>query len=134
MFHIVTPFPALLNYAFYAPILLRIVLGLYSLAFGFSQKRNMPSADVAQTVVTETRKDVNFFIRALLIIAGLLVIAGFYTQIATVVLTLLFILALIKRDWVMTDEIGQAEIILLISISLTLMFLGAGAFAIDYPL
>lgn len=87
-----------------------------------------------ETIVTSTKKDPTFFIRGLMIIAALFVFAGFYVQIATMVLTLLFILALFKPEWVITDEIGRAELILLISISITLMFLGAGAFAVDYPL
>lgn len=127
MFHIVTPFPMLLNYSFYAPLILRLALALFVINMGFSRKR------IDEVAVTEI-KSPNYFVKTLLVIAGLFVFVGFYLQVACIIVVLLFGLALFKKDWVVTTEIGRAELILLISIAVTLMFLGAGAYAIDYPL
>jgi len=117
----------LLNYSFYAPLILRLALALFVINMGFSRKR------IDEVAVTEI-KSPNYFVKTLLVIAGLFVFVGFYLQVACIIVVLLFGLALFKKDWVVTTEIGRAELILLISIAVTLMFLGAGAYAIDYPL
>lgn len=136
MYSIVTPFPELLNYAFFVPLMLRIVLGLYILAFGFSGRKKS---------ITEV-SDVNSIpephpaVRGLLVVSGICVVTGFGTQIAALIIAILLAIALYKKEWTIgknpteTDEMGRPEIILLMFIALSLVFLGAGAFAIDLPL
>ena len=132
MFHIVTLFPELLNYSFYAPLILRVVLAMFAFSFGFSAKNVLDNT--ADPSEPGSKKDVNYFVKALFVVAGVLILAGFYTQLAAMALTALFIVALAKRELVIMEKVGRSELILLIAISIALIILPAGYFAIDYPL
>lgn len=132
MIHIVTPFPTLLFYSFFAPTLLRIILGLFAIALAVAkQKSNDVSSDIPQN---QTKKYVDYGIRILFFIAGFLSIVGLYTQIAMLVLIVLFVIGLIKQEWIFQRQVSRSEIILILVIALSLLISGAGAFAIDYPL
>lgn len=131
------PFPDLLTYSLLAPFLLRVVAGfiftdLGYLAFKNEKERwvvslstlNIPSPKIAVKVLG--------FVE---IIGGLMLLVGFYTQIAALILAL-FTFAetyveykdplILKRNFVFY--------IMLFSILLSLLVSGAGAFAVDLPL
>lgn len=132
MYHILTPFPDLLNYAFYAPIIIRIALGLTSIDFGVGRKQTKENQSSEPT--NPEKKSSNYFIQGLFIIGGLAVIIGFYTQIAAILLAILYVLGLFKKDWICAKNVNRSELILLFAMCLFLLLFGAGAFAIDYPL
>jgi len=117
MYHVVTPFPELLTFSFYAPMLLRIALGLYALAFVFSDRQQ--------------KKEIY---RGLFLIAGISLIVGFYVQISAVIIALLFIISFFDSRARLVVETNKTEITLLITISLILLVTGAGPLAIDLPL
>ena len=117
MYHIVTPFPELLTFSFYAPMLLRIALGLYAMAFVFSDRQQ--------------KKEIY---RGLFLVVGLSLLVGFYVQISTVIIALLFIISIFDSRARLTADINKVEIGLLLVISLTLLITGAGPWAIDLPL
>lgn len=117
MYHIVTPFPELLTFSFYAPMVLRIALGLYALAFVFSHR--------------EQKKETY---RGLFLIVGISLLIGFYVQISAVIIALLFIISVFDSRARLTADINKIELGLLLVISLTLLITGAGPWAIDLPL
>ncbi len=138
MFHVVTPFPILLDYSLYAPVLLRLTLGFFILAIGFSS-RQKPKADVVVVVDTETTSNQEFGFgeiayRLLFVLAGFSLIVGFYTQISSIVVAILLLISILDKKARLTDEIGKVELVLLLVIAISLIVLGAGLYAIDLPL
>ena len=118
----VNPFPDLLSFGMLAPLIVRVFLGGYFLLYGYAIGRAM--LDKNATGPTFVNSGVVF----VSFVGGLLVLAGFLTQIGAVALLLLSAyLAYAKR--------GQAHIFLsLFAIALSLLFSGAGALAFDLPL
>jgi putative oxidoreductase len=131
------PFPDLLAYSLLAPFILRVVVGLIFvnlgiLAFKNEKKRWLTSFSALRIPKPETATKA---LSAIEIIGGLMLLIGFYTQIAALVLALLTFAeayveykdpAILKRNFVFY--------LLILSILLALLLSGAGAFAIDLPL
>ena len=131
------PFPDLLVYSLIAPLFLRVVAGaifvnLGILAFRGEKQRWLNSFSVLripQPILTLK------ILSAIEIIGGIMLIVGFYIQIITLILAL-FIFAesyieykdpsILKRNLVFY--------IMLLTIIISLLFSGAGAFAFDLPL
>lgn len=131
------PFPDFLVYSLLAPFFIRIVVGFVFINLGAlsfrNEKRsweislktlNIPSPQIAVKILG-----------AIELASGIMLVLGFYTQIAALVLALLTFAecyveykdsAIIKRNFVFY--------LLVLSILLSLLFSGAGAFAIDLPL
>lgn len=129
MFSILTPFPFLLEFSFFAPLLLRLALGLYVLAIGFSaMHKNIPSE--AKPALTPLQ----MIFRALFIIAGISLILGLYLQISAILVAILMLSALADKRARLTTELGRTELSLLLVIALSLIVTGAGPFAFDLPL
>lgn len=131
------PFPDLLVYSLLAPFILRVVAGFIFIDLGklmLRRERDRWNTSFTALGFQNPAVMVKIF-GAVEIISGLMLIAGFYTQIAALILALLTLCeiyveykdpAVLKRSIVFY--------ILLFSISLSLLFSGAGAFAIDLPL
>ena len=117
MYHVVTPFPELLTYSFYAPLLLRIALAFYALL-----------------VVYKQREKEAIYYRVVFFIVGIALLVGFYVQIAVLVLALLLIISLFDAHARLNTEVSRVELILLLAIILSLLVTGAGYLAIDLPL
>jgi uncharacterized membrane protein YphA (DoxX/SURF4 family) len=90
--------------------------------------------DTAPSSPSPYSNEINYFVRGLFGICGVLVIAGLFTQVATIILSLLFVIGLAKPKWIFAGPMTRTELILLLAISVSLMVLPAGYFAIDYPL
>jgi len=118
MFHIVSSFPELLSFSFFAPFILRTTLGLRVLGLGLKK---------------ETDEQIHPVIRGLFTVSGIFIILGFLTQITALVLVCLLGTILVKPQLLVTKKITSSEITLLIIIAFSLLFTGAGGFAIDYP-
>ncbi len=116
--HILTVFPLLLNYGFFAPTILRIGIGGLRLLAGVDRSRK----DYGWTGI--------FYI-----VSSIMIIVGLYTQIAAVVAILL-----IKFDYWTERKAGPvprekiALMVLMELILISLLLTGPGAFAFDYPL
>jgi uncharacterized membrane protein YphA (DoxX/SURF4 family) len=137
MFHVVTPFPFFLDYGFYAPLILRITLGLYALAIGFSAHHKNVTIVASESTITETRPEltpVQMVYRGLFILAGISFIIGYYTQISAIVVVILMLVSIFDKRARITPEVARVELTLLIIIALSILVLGAGPFAIDLPL
>jgi len=131
------PFPDLLSYSLLAPFFLRIVLGYLFINLGYlkltSEKKRW------QIFFDGLRfKPASFFLKFFafleIILGGMLVI-GLFTQIAALILAILTFgelyvefkeEILLKRNFVFY--------LLIFTISISLIFSGAGFFAFDFPL
>lgn len=131
------PFPDLLTYSLLAPFILRVVVGfifinLGVLAFKSEKERWLISCSTLRIPKPEVA--VKIF-GAIEVISGIMLIIGFYTQVAALILAFLTFAeayveykdpAILKRNFVFY--------IMLLAIVLSLLLSGAGAFAIDLPL
>src|SRR3989344_2898663 len=131
------PFPDLLVYSLLAPFILRVVVGIIFIDLGLLMSKGekqrwlssfsalkVPSPQIAVKVLAIVE-----------IVAGVMLILGFYTQIAALILALLTFAevyieykepTLLKRNLVFY--------LLLLTITLYLLLSGAGQPAIDLPL
>lgn len=131
------PFPSLLIYSMLAPFFLRIVAGFIFIDLGLLAWKTERSRWILSLKTLRIPKP-EIAVRvlgAIEIIGGLILLVGFYTQIAALVLTLLTLAeayleykdpAILKRNIVFY--------VMLFVITLSLLFSGAGAYAFDLPL
>jgi len=131
------PFPDLLTYARLAPLILRLVAGLIFIDLGvflFKNEKENWIASLSALKIPRPQIAVKI-LGCVEIIGGLMFILGFYTQIAALILALLTFAesyveykapVLLKRNFVFY--------LMLLAITLSLLFSGAGAFAFDLPL
>ena len=120
------PLPELLSFGFIAPSLLRVIIGAYFLQ------------QIWLTLVTNRKKPKNKlskYIAGIELFGAIAVIIGFYTQIAVLILivsTLTNLVLDIKSDKL--NALKKDFYLLLFAILISLLFTGAGFFAIDLPL
>ena len=131
------PFPDLLTYSLLAPFILRIVAGfifinLGLLAFKHEKDHWLSSFSALKIPKPEIALKI---LGGIEIVGGVMFLLGFYTQIAALVLALLTFAEtyieykepdLLKRNLVFY--------VMLLAIVVSLLFSGAGAFALDLPL
>lgn len=131
------PFPDLLTYSLLAPFLLRLVVGFVFIDLGILlfKKENERWLLSFKTVRIPRPEIATKILAAIQIAGGAMLIVGFYTQIAALVLGLITFIeiyleykdpSILKRNIVFY--------ILVFTILISLLFSGAGAFAIDLPL
>lgn len=131
------PFPDLLVYSLLAPFFIRIVAGLVFVNLGvLAFKNEKRSWQISLNTLRVPNPSVAVKILGAVEIAlGVMLVLGFYTQVAALILGLLTFAetyveykdpAILKRNFVFY--------LLVLSILLSLLFSGAGAFAIDLPL
>lgn len=113
-------FPQLFDYSYFAPFILRVALAFILLGAGYSQAKEMGKIQKAVGLG-------NF-------LAGVLLLAGFLTQLAAILASAAVLVEILrlKIKKVAIPAKGLKFLILAIAFSLTL--LGAGAFSIDLPL
>ena len=130
-------FPDLLVYSTLAPLFLRVVVGFLFLDLGILKfhKENAKWLNSFKSLSIPKPEMTVKVVGGLEIIGGILLIGGLFTQIASLSLSVLSLIAvfieyrdppLLKRTLVFY--------ILLFTITLSLLFSGAGKFAFDMPL
>ncbi len=131
------PFPELLIYSLLAPLILRLVAGLIFIDLGFLAFKNEKERwiiSLSALKIPNPKLAVKIF-GGIEMIGGVMLILGFYTQIAALVLGLL----VFAESYI---EYKEPEVLkrnfvfyfMLLAIVISLLFSGAGAFAIDLPL
>ncbi len=105
-------FPDLLNYSFFAPLILRLGLGVLLIISGLKNYNGLTTDKLNQTL------------NLISLVAGFLIFLGAYTQITAIVLVIATLFS--KTSW--------QNKILITAIALSLILSGAGAFALDWPL
>ena len=131
------PFPELLFFSLLGPFILRVVVGFIFINLGYLKITSEKSlwANFLDTIHFRPTGFCLSLIATIEIIGGFMLLAGFWTQIAALVLGV-FTLgelyaenrdeALVKRNLVFY--------VLVLAILVSLLVSGAGAFAIDLPL
>jgi len=131
------PFPELLVYSFWAPFILRVVAGFVFInlgVFAFKNEKERWIASLSALKVPSPKVAVKIF-GLIEIAGGVMLILGFYTQIAALVLAIVtFAEAYIEYKEPLILKRNFVFYILLLSILLSLLLSGAGAYAIDLPL
>jgi len=130
-------FPDLLTYSQLAPFILRVILGIIMIDLGFLKFYSERERWVALFDVINLRPSVWFVkVFALIeIIGGAMIAVGSYTQIIALVFVIITLSELIL-EWKEETLIKRnlPFYFLLFTISLSLIFSGAGAFAFDLPI
>jgi putative oxidoreductase len=130
-------FPELLTFSLFAPLILRVVLGLVFLNLGYQKFGRERNSWVNFFSVTPF-KPANFWVNifaAIQIVGGLMLIVGYYTQIAALVFAVITLAELYveNREPALLNR-NLVFYLLLFAISLSLLFTGAGFLAFDLPL
>jgi uncharacterized membrane protein YphA (DoxX/SURF4 family) len=116
-------FPVLLSYERVAPFLLRLVLAVILFHWSYGRFKKGPRTPLLTAAgIVEA-------------VTGLLLFLGLLTQLAALILIIVMIAKLaqkIKTKAFFTDGVNYYFVVLVIAVSL--LFLGPGAFAFDYPL
>ena len=123
-------FPALLDFSIIAVFLLRITVGFFFILFG-----------TRLIQVAWSTKDVSVFVKGVgmtygiaKFMVGALLTAGLFTQVAAVFGALLSALTILQDAPTAFARSDKQVQILLIVICVSLLFLGPGLFAVDFPL
>ena len=130
-------FPTLFSYVMFVPLVFRLIVGLTFLWFGFSKLTRDRKSKVEMFESLNMRPGALYLwvIAVLEIVAGVGLVIGFLTQIATSVLSILIVGAIViknKQPGAIASSFGFLS--LLLAISLSLLFLGPGVFSFDLPL
>ena len=131
------PFPSLLTYSLLGPMILRIILGVIFVDLGrfkLTKERERWIASL-EALHIGGAKLVTKILGGVEIIGGLMLVVGYYTQIAALVFVLLTGAELYieyKDAGILRRDI--TFYLLLLAISLSLLLTGAGAYAFDIPL
>lgn len=131
---ILNTFPNLLTFSILSPFILRVVLGLIAVNLGrlklTSEKRAW--RELFETIHFQPAEYFVKGIAAIEIIGGLSILFGAYTQISAIVFSIVFFCeAVLEYREEDLEKRNLSFYILMFAISLSLVFLGAGAFAFD---
>ena len=130
-------FPDLLTFGLLVPFLLRVVIGIIWFCYGFDllkSRRRQAQAELAQTFGMLGTFGV-FLGGLTMSVVGLMLIAGLYTQGVAIVAALAALkLLFLRRRFPSIAPYERLVYVLLFTIAISLLFLGAGAFAFDLPL
>lgn len=114
-------FPTLLTYNLIAPIIIRIVLGVVFFYIGYKRIKTKEKELVLFGIIT--------------LILGILFIVGLLTQLAAIVASFILVVQLVHKMKTRSFlTAGVNYYILLLAMSLSLIFSGAGMLALDWPL
>ncbi len=131
------PFPELLTYSLLAPFILRTTVGFMFIALGMSAITGdrQTIEQIFHNWKVRRGREMAFLLGAVEIIIGAALTLGLYTQIAAIFVTLMSLFFLIfSRFRVLPGRLSARIYFLMLAISISLMFSGAGFFALDLPL
>jgi uncharacterized membrane protein YphA (DoxX/SURF4 family) len=134
---ILNTFPDLLTFSTLSPFILRVVLGLIIINLGYLKltKEKVAWQELFETINVHPAKVFVKVLAFIEIIGGLMLVAGSYTQLTSIVFSILFFCeAVLEYRESNLEKRNLTFYILMFTISLSLIFLGAGAFAVDLPL
>ena len=129
-------FPALLDYSNFAPLILRVVLGLVFVAHGYPKLFTgfSQTAGWFDSVGIKPGKFWAFVVGAVEFFGGIALVLGFATQLAALLIAINMVVAMAKVKFKMGFVNGYELDLILLAAALSLTLTGAGAFAIDLPL
>jgi hypothetical protein len=118
------PFPGFLDFALFAPVIIRVFLGIYFIISGLRIFNALRQGNN----VAEEVSSFSFGFALLFLLGGFSVFLGFYTQMGALMLIFSSILCSIK------DKHNRTLYYILFAMALSLLFSGAGFLAFDLPL
>ena len=128
-------FPELLTYGLLAPLILRLVAGIFFLKTGMTAFYELKQSSFPWTEILKQRKSLEKLLRGTVeAVGGLLLCIGFLTQVAALVLALVAAERFIHPYYKEEKKVFPIAEALLIAILISLMITGPGFFAIDLPL
>lgn len=131
------PFPDLLTYSLLAPFILRLVAGLVFVDLGillFKSEKERWLASLSVLRIPNPKIAIKI-LGMIEVVGGIMLILGLYTQIASLILAL-FVFTETYIEYKQPEILKRNFVfyIMLLTIVLSLLLSGAGAFAIDLPL
>jgi uncharacterized membrane protein YphA (DoxX/SURF4 family) len=123
-------FPAFLDYGFYAVSLLRITTGFFFLLFGMRLLQATKSLHNKNIVIVT----IGFIYGVLQVFVGVSLTLGVYTQLGALFGAVLTFITFIQGVTTKIFASNQQVQILLFILCFSLLFLGPGSYAIDFPL
>ncbi len=132
-----SPFPGLFAFAWFAPTIIRLILGVFFVRFGILKLRSEKSEKLTFFELAGfPRAHIFLFLSAWIeIVGGLMLIAGLYTQTAAMVLSLFMLGAVfikLRKPEILKND--TEFYVLLLAATASLIISGAGALAFDIPL
>ena len=129
-------FPYLLSYSSYAPLLLRVVAGIYILILAYENLENKWEERLHLFKVASLKPEWFFslLIASIKLAGGVLLLSGAMTQITSISLAILMLVTIfikIKKPELISRNLNIY--ILLLFILISLIFTGAGNVGADYP-
>ena len=134
---ILNTFPSLLTFSILSPFILRIVLGFIVINLGYLKLSEEKDSwkKLFEIINIHPAENLVKFLAFVEIIGGFVLLAGAYTQLTAMIFAVLFFCeAVLEYRESDLENRDLTFYILVFSISLSLIFLGAGAFAFDLPL
>ena len=134
---ILNTFPTLLTFSQFSPFILRVILGLIVINLGFLKLNNEKAAwqKLFETINLQPAKISVKILAFIEIIGGLFLLSGAYTQLTAIIFSVLFFCeAILEYRESDLERRNLTFYMLMFAISLSLIFLGAGALALDMPL
>ena len=129
-------FPNFLDYAHFAPLLLRVVLGLVFIVHGYPKLFGGFGQTVGffESISIRPAKFWVFVVGIVEFFGGIALILGFATQLAALLIAINMLVAIYKVKFKQGFSGGYEFDLTLLVIALSLILTGAGAYAIDLPL
>ncbi|MEK7566651.1 MAG: DoxX family protein [Patescibacteria group bacterium] len=129
-------FPDLLDYSHFAPFILRVILGLVFVVHGYPKLFTgfAQTAGWFDSVGIKPGKFWAFVVGATEFFGGIALIFGFATQLAALLIAIIMLAAIVKVKFKQGFAGGYEFDLMLLAAAVALMLMGAGAFAIDWPL
>jgi uncharacterized membrane protein YphA (DoxX/SURF4 family) len=128
-------FPDLITYSFFAPAILRILVGISFLYIAYTQfARRKEIAQTGLPFFGRPNIGLIFTSATLIALVGLALCIGYYTQVAALIgIVIALKHAIYAKKYPVAIPLCRLEYIYIIVICFTLMLTGAGLLAVDIP-
>ena len=129
-------FPGLLVYAGFAPLVLRLILGLVFIVHGYPKlfKSLNQTVGFFDSIGIRPAKFWVFVVGIVEFFGGIALILGFATQLVALLIAIDMLIAIVLVKFKQGFVNGYEYDLTLLVIAVSLVFLGAGFYAFDLPL
>lgn len=129
-------FPTLLDYGFFAPLIIRVVLGLVFVVHGYPKLFGgfSQTAGFFESIGIKPAKFWVFVVGVVEFFGGIALILGFAVQLAAFLIAVDMLVAIWKVKFRQGFAGGYEFDLVLLAMAVSLLLTGAGAYAFDLPL
>lgn len=130
-------FPSLFNFSFFAPTIIRLAASLIFIFDGYQKTSKNKTEWIAhfESVGIKSARQIILIVGILELVGGLLLLLGIFAQPAVLLLAIIsltFIILKITKPAALPNKVSFY--LLLLAINLSLLLTGPGALAFDWPL